>query len=146
MRLRGPRLSQSAELVTRCVCIGGGQDRPAAEGDTDVSSIDFHRHVDLCERVRYRKLRRRADVVLAELGATSPMFAVRRSKAGIANGAVLGWLLVRGVVKQTGSGRLWLDVDRRDRLANGAALRIVAYVAAASLLSGAALAAATGLV
>lgn len=115
-------------------------------GDTDVSTIDFHRHVDLCERVRYRKLRRRADVVLAELGATSPAFAVRRSKAGIAGGAVLGWLRVRGVVKQTGSGKLWLDVERRDRLAQGATLRIVAYVALASLFSGAAMAAATAMV
>ena len=111
-----------------------------------MSSIDFHRHVDLCERVRYRKLRRRADLVLAELGATSPAFAVRRGKAGIAGGLVLGWLMLRGVVKQTGSGKLWLDVARQERLANGATLRIVAYVAAASLLSGAAMAAATGMV
>lgn len=111
-----------------------------------MSSIDFHRHVDLCDRVRYRKLRRRADVVLAELGATSPMFAVRSSKAGIAGGVVLSWLRLRGIVKQTGSGRLWLDVARQERLAQGATLRIVAYIAVASLLSGAAMAAATGMV
>ena len=111
-----------------------------------MSSIDFHRHLDLCERVRYRKLRRRADVVLAELGATSPTFAVRRSKAGSAGGLVLGWLRVRGVVKQTGAGRLWLDEKRQERLAQGATLRIVTYVALASLLSGAAMAAATAMV
>ncbi len=118
----------------------------AAEGDTDVSSIDFHRHVELCERVRYQKPRHRADLVLAELGATSPAFAVRRSKARIAGGIVLGWLKLRGVVKQTGSGKLWLDVNRRERLTHGATMRIVAYVALASLFSGAAMAAATGMV
>ena len=111
-----------------------------------MSSIDFHRHVDLCERVRYRKLRHRADLVLTELGATSPSFAIRRTKAGIAGGLVLKWLMLRGVVKQTGSGKLWLDVARRDQLAQGSTLRIVAYVAVASLLSGAAMAAATGMV
>lgn len=115
-------------------------------GDTDVSSIDFHRHLDLCDRVRYRKLRRRADVVLAELGATSPTFAVRKSKAGIADGFVLGWLRLRGVVRQTGSGRLWLDQRRQSRLANGASVRIVTYIAIASLLSGAAMAAATAMI
>ena len=75
-----------------------------------------------------------------------PAFAVRRGKAGIAGGFVLGWFMLRGVVKQTGSGKLWLDVARQERLAHGATLRIVAYVAAASLLSGAAMAAATGMV
>lgn len=111
-----------------------------------MSSIDFHRHVDLCERVRYRKERQRADIVLAELGATSPMFAVRRAKAGIAGGIVLRWLQIRGIVKETGSGRLWLDVNRQERVSQGSSLRIVAYIAMASLVSGAALAAATGMV
>lgn len=96
--------------------------------------------------MRYRKLRHRADVVLAEVGATSPSFAVRRGQAGIAGGLVLSWLQIRGVVKQTGSGKLWLDAARQDQLAQGVTIRIAAYVAAASLLSGAAMAAAGAMI
>ncbi|MGP1272871.1 MAG: hypothetical protein ACTS22_06015 [Phycisphaerales bacterium] len=105
-----------------------------------MSSIEFSRHRELCERIRYRKLRRRADLVLLERHATSPPFAVRRSEAGIQTGPVLWWLVMRGIVRETGSGRLWLDLARRDRLRAGVAIRITAYLSAACLFSGAALA------
>jgi hypothetical protein len=105
-----------------------------------VTSIDSRRYVELCDRVRYRRGRVRADRVLEGMQATSPDFAVRQAKAGIAPGPVLWWLRARGIIRATGSGKLWLDRERRDRLHAGTSVRIVAYLAAASLLSGAAIA------
>lgn len=105
-----------------------------------MTSIDSRRYVDLCDRVRYRRQRLRADRVLAEMQATAPDFAVRRAKAGIAPGPVLWWFRARGIIRETGSGKLWLDRDRHARLREGTTVRIVAYIAVASLFSGAAIA------
>lgn len=108
-----------------------------------MSTIDVRHHDDLeqlCERVRYRRPRHRADAVLEELGATDASRAVRRSEVGIIDGPVFWWLRARGVVVERSSGRIWLNADRRDALRAGMAVRLTAYCAAASLFSGAALA------
>ncbi|MEM8757124.1 MAG: hypothetical protein AAGF47_04995 [Planctomycetota bacterium] len=110
-----------------------------------MTSIDTRDMDQLCERIRYRARFNecktlRADRALAELGATDPTTAVRRSQVGIADSPVLTYLKLRGVVRETGSGRIWLNEKRRDRLASGMAVRLVGYVAFASLFSGAAMA------
>ncbi|MEM1071311.1 MAG: hypothetical protein AAGB48_09645 [Planctomycetota bacterium] len=105
-----------------------------------MTTIDYRTPDELCRRVRYHRPRHRADLVLASLDATDRTRAERRSECGIIDGPVLWWLRWRGIVRQTGSGRLWLDSVRQQKLRDGLAVRICGYVAAASLLSGAAIA------
>jgi hypothetical protein len=106
----------------------------------DANIIEIRRFDELCDRVRYRRIRFFADRALLELGATSKQTAVRRSAVGIAGGPLLLWLKLRGIVVQTGSGRIWVNAERREQLAGGMAMRIAAYLALASLFSGAAIA------
>jgi hypothetical protein len=95
---------------------------------------------ELVNRVRYHKKTRRAVTLLRHAGATSISTACRSSELGLIPSPYSWWLSRRGVIKRTGSGKYWLDTNRQERLAAGAPVRMVMYLAIAGLFSGATMA------